>query len=393
MESRSRTAPAVFGRLGIRGAGTCVALVLGAAVFFAGGSADANWVLDFGLDDWTDMGDVADAPELNPQDSSFSIEFWTRYPEQSGWSFTVHMWSVDPDSGFISIRDDGLMIDMDTDGETFRTPFGDNEVPHLTDQWVFVQAVQDRDSDPNMLIMRMYDGDQWHEASVETSSGETNWEEGPLQIPIAEPDVSGYSYEWSGRLSEVRFWHTARGTSDAEADMFRRLSGSESDLVAYWPMNEGSGGTAHDESGHGIHGEIHGGEWVQDGDLPIVHVVDVEPDPTITVAPDGETELGPVLLHEDYEDDATFQWYFEGEELEGETGSGLFIDAATVEQAGIYTVIVNHPDFDDPIAEYDIELRVQEVHAPAAGVLGLGVLAGALALAGGAAHSIRRMRG
>ena len=117
-------------------------------------------------------------------------------------------------------------------------------------------------------------------------------------------------------------------------------------------------------------------------------VVEVAPRSYVVVAPGGQTELGPVLLHEDYEADATFEWFFEGELLEGETGPGLLIDEATVEQDGTYTVVVRHPDFDDPVAEFDIVVRVFEAQAPAAGVLGLGALAGALALLGG----MRRMR-
>ena len=112
-------------------------------------------------------------------------------------------------------------------------------------------------------------------------------------------------------------------------------------------------------------------------------VVEVAPRRHVVVAPGGQTELGPVLIHEDYEADATFEWFFEGELLEGETGAGLMIDDATVEQDGTYTVVVRHPDFEDPVAEFDIVVRVFEAQAPVAGVLGLGVLAGALALLGG----------
>ena len=117
-------------------------------------------------------------------------------------------------------------------------------------------------------------------------------------------------------------------------------------------------------------------------------IVDVPPSTSVIIAPGGSATLGPVLLHEDYEADATYEWFFEGDLLEGETGDGLFIEDATAEQSGTYTVVVRHPDHEDPIAEFDIEVRVFESQAPAAGVLGLGALAGALALLGG----VRRMR-
>ncbi|MFP4193100.1 MAG: right-handed parallel beta-helix repeat-containing protein [Candidatus Hydrogenedentota bacterium] len=109
--------------------------------------------------------------------------------------------------------------------------------------------------------------------------------------------------------------------------------------------------------------------------------IEVAPDTRVFVEPEGSTQLGPVLLREEFEEDATFQWLFEGEELEDETGDGLSIDEATVEQAGTYTVMVDHPDLDAP-QEFDIELRVEEVQAPAAGLLGLTAAGGAIALAG-----------
>jgi len=110
--------------------------------------------------------------------------------------------------------------------------------------------------------------------------------------------------------------------------------------------------------------------------------IDAAPDPRVFVAPDDSTELGPVLVHEDFEEEASFQWYLNGEELEDETGDGMFIDDATEDHAGTYTVVVSHPDFEDPLAEFDIEVRVEEVQAPAAGLVGLAAAGGAIALAG-----------
>lgn len=118
-------------------------------------------------------------------------------------------------------------------------------------------------------------------------------------------------------------------------------------------------------------------------------IVEAAPQSYARLEPGESSELGPVLLYEDYENEATFQWYFEGEELQGETGPGLFIDDATVDDAGTYAVVVNHPDRDEP-QEFDISVRVFEAQAPAAGVMGLGMLT--LALAGSAAYGIRRMR-
>jgi len=115
--------------------------------------------------------------------------------------------------------------------------------------------------------------------------------------------------------------------------------------------------------------------------------VDAAPAPNVFVAPGGDTELGPVLIHEDFEDEVEFQWYFEGDPLEGEIDAGLLLDDVTEDDAGTYTVVVSHDDFEE---EFEIELSIREVHAPAAGLAGLTAAGGAMALMGLA--RIRRKR-
>ncbi len=81
-----------------------------------------------------------------------------------------------------------------------------------------------------------------------------------------------------GRLADMRVWDHGRSQSDIQAHMNQRLSGNESGLAAYWPMNEGSGSTANDLSGNNYHGDIEGTvAWIEADDLPI----DVAPLPDI----------------------------------------------------------------------------------------------------------------
>ncbi|XWK86464.1 MAG: LamG-like jellyroll fold domain-containing protein [Phormidium sp.] len=46
----------------------------------------------------------------------------------------------------------------------------------------------------------------------------------------------------NGQLSEVRIWNKARTQAEIQADMRRRLSGKEANLVAYYPLNKIEGG-------------------------------------------------------------------------------------------------------------------------------------------------------
>jgi len=53
---------------------------------------------------------------------------------------------------------------------------------------------------------------------------------------------------FNGSMGEVRIWNVARSETEIQANMHKLLSGKEEDLVGYWPLNEGSGSTIHDQT-------------------------------------------------------------------------------------------------------------------------------------------------
>jgi hypothetical protein len=55
------------------------------------------------------------------------------------------------------------------------------------------------------------------------------------------------------------FLNEGQDESDA---FFTVSSGADEDLIAYWSFNEGSGDTAHDQSGYGCDGTVSGAAWV-----------------------------------------------------------------------------------------------------------------------------------
>jgi hypothetical protein len=59
----------------------------------------------------------------------------------------------------------------------------------------------------------------------------------------------------NGYMDEVRIWNSVRSAQDIGDNMFRSLSGSESNLVAYWNFDDG---TATDLTGHGHNGTFNG---------------------------------------------------------------------------------------------------------------------------------------
>ncbi|MEI7732036.1 MAG: LamG-like jellyroll fold domain-containing protein, partial [Verrucomicrobiota bacterium] len=57
----------------------------------------------------------------------------------------------------------------------------------------------------------------------------------------------GSSSEYlNGRLDEVRIWNSGRTPTELRDTMHRQLAGNETNLIAYYPCNEGSGSVVHD---------------------------------------------------------------------------------------------------------------------------------------------------
>ncbi|WP_293165157.1 hypothetical protein [Okeania sp. SIO2C9] len=77
----------------------------------------------------------------------------------------------------------------------------------------------------------------------------------------------------SKQMAEVRIWSKARTADEIKVNMHRRLTGEESDLVAYFPLNgiipEGSTAKVLDFSGNNHHGIVHGAIIKDDNSLPI----------------------------------------------------------------------------------------------------------------------------
>jgi len=67
-------------------------------------------------------------------------------------------------------------------------------------------------------------------------------------------------YYYNGLIDEVRIWNTAKTQQEIQENMNKELTGSETGLVAYYKMNEGSGSTLTDSAGNND-GEIIGATW------------------------------------------------------------------------------------------------------------------------------------
>jgi len=100
-------------------------------------------------------------------------------------------------------------------------------------------------------------------------TGKINADTGVMCIGRHDGQPTWY---FNGQIAEVCIWNKARTQAEIQADMYKRLSGKESNLVAYYPLNEmkpeGSTKKVLDLAG-GNHGTVIEAITVDDNTLPI----------------------------------------------------------------------------------------------------------------------------
>lgn len=66
-----------------------------------------------------------------------------------------------------------------------------------------------------------------------------------------------------GEITEVRLWNKVLSAANIQANLFKRLKGTEAGLVGYWPLSDGQGQTITDSSTYKNHGTLVGADWVR----------------------------------------------------------------------------------------------------------------------------------
>ncbi len=92
------------------------------------------------------------------------------------------------------------------------------------------------------------------------------YDSNPVLIGADNDDSdNNYEYLFNGEIDEVRIWKVARTASEIRNNMNKTLSGTESDLEAYWNFDSGSGTTLVDQTSNNNDGILAGGSnptWV-----------------------------------------------------------------------------------------------------------------------------------
>ena len=124
----------------------------------------------------------------------------------------------------------------------------------------------------------------------------------------ATTNVIGFGPEgpFNGQVDEVRIWSGARTQAEIAQGRFRRFTGTEPYLMAYWRLDEGSGTTVTDSSGHGWTGALSGWtQWLPSG-VPL-GVPFAQANPATLVEPDRAV-LNGLINPDGFATTGWFEW-------------------------------------------------------------------------------------
>ncbi len=207
--------------------------------------AAQNFALDF--DGLNDKVGILDSPELNPTEA-LTIEAWINAEEwqSSIWAgVIVSKQGTNPDKGYcLSAGENGRVeftISVEEEWKSVATPqlMG-------TNAWYHIAGVY------NGTQLKMYINGVLQ--NTEDAIGDLTLGAGVVVNIGDNPTWPGRF--WNGKLDEVRIWSTARTEAEIQANMSNELNGTEIGLVAYYPMNEGTGNTTADNSVNNNNGQL-----------------------------------------------------------------------------------------------------------------------------------------
>ncbi|TKB06039.1 tandem-95 repeat protein, partial [Desulforhopalus sp. IMCC35007] len=180
---------------------------------------------------------------------------------------------------------------------------------------------------------------------------------------------------FDGQIADVRVWTTVRTESEISANQNTTLTGSETGLVGYWLLNDGSSTTAIDSSLEGNDGLLNGGAtWSdftvdEDGTLTVqapgilINDFDADGDTlTVNTTPVVNVSNGSLILNSDgsftYTPNADFNGVdsFTYEVSDGNGGTDTAVVSITVNPVNDAPVITL--GVSDSVASYDFESGV-----------------------------------
>ncbi|HPD65550.1 MAG TPA: T9SS type A sorting domain-containing protein [Bacteroidia bacterium] len=219
--------------------------IMGVLFSFQFAFSQGNCLYFDGTDDYIS---VANSSSLNFGTGNFTIECWlkTNNTLTKGLVNKKNSSSSDGFSIFIANGRIGVKINSNTTQYFGNTGILNDNIWHHV-AIVFYGYTDD------------VDGDLWEVTVYHDGEYVSAYSYPRATISNSEPLYIGKHYSggnYSGYLEEVRIWNTNRSQSQIQSNMHTQISGSASNLVAYWRFNESSGTNANDETSNNNDGTL-----------------------------------------------------------------------------------------------------------------------------------------
>ncbi len=199
------------------------------------------------------------ASDFELDEGSFTLEAWIKPTVMTHWDCILTRGVSDDDADFLMILDLNRLRGQSRNLNNL--VYGVRTMTPNT--WYHVAVVQDVTAGTMSLYV---DGVL---DKVESLKGAPRAPRNNVFIGAREYFGTGNPCEgFAGFLREMRVWNVARTSTQLNATRKSTLTGNETGLVAYWPMNESSGSTINDKSGRGHAGAIKNGAMWSNSSLP-----------------------------------------------------------------------------------------------------------------------------
>ncbi len=183
--------------------------------------------------------DYATASGIDVSNQSFSIEFWANRATDTDTDFIISQGTATNNNGLhMGYRGTGGAYD----NKQFSLAFWGNDLDYTdtttnTQTWVHWAATYDADS----KLATLYKNG----VSVATKTMAADYAgSGTLNIGKS---ISGDNF--NGMLDDIRIWNDVRSANEVAANYDQQLSGSETNLLAYYTMESPDGVTITDKAG------------------------------------------------------------------------------------------------------------------------------------------------
>jgi len=215
------------------------------------------YALSFDGNDYVDI--TPDSLFDDIANNDFTIEFWAYPTDMAAYSTYTRFLNISYDTNnavqFTVSAENTILFTVKDAGVLNRA----NETDIIADSWYHIAGTWTALTDEVKLYIN----------GVEANSGGTGTPtNGNLSLMRIGARTDGVTGTYKGSIDEVRVWNYAKTEEEIQADMYKKLVGTEAGLVGYWRFDEGTGIVAEDSSGNSNTGSITGAIWVE-GEVPL----------------------------------------------------------------------------------------------------------------------------